>query len=377
MDYRFNPKAVAFLKQVFEQLLTQHLLETSDIKLNSWMDTFTRVLVKDGTRFDLPAGCAGYFQGFGGSCTSTAGICIQFEYDLKSTGIHGLTLTSANIPDCKNAVLTIDEVQKGDLIIRDLGYYILDNFEQIIKKEAYFISKLHTNTVVYIQNKNKEFEVLDFKKIRNEMQHHQQVNKEMTVWLGISKKVPVRLLIELLPDQVINERIRKIKKNSCRKGWNIRDSSLDRQHFNLIITNIEAGILPVTTIMKAYKLRWQIELIFKEWKSTFKININSKMKYERWMCLFYAKLIALLVQWKIMTTVLHYKYGKTQKFISIIKCLRFMRQEASLITSIIKAELEEKIKLLTYIIGRLLERAFEKEKRKKRYNAEEIMLIRN
>jgi hypothetical protein len=44
--------------------------------------TFNRILILDSTKFQLPDALAEYFQGNGGSASS-AGVKIQFCYDLK------------------------------------------------------------------------------------------------------------------------------------------------------------------------------------------------------------------------------------------------------------------------------------------------------
>ena len=44
-----------------------------------------------------------------------------------------------------------------------------------------------------------------------------------------------------------------------------------------------------------YSLRWQIELLFKAWKSVFDLEKVKKMKKERFECHVYGTLIAILV----------------------------------------------------------------------------------
>jgi hypothetical protein len=60
-----------------------------------------------------------------------------------------LHLTSSNKPDVKDALESLDNVKKKDLIIRDLGYYAFKSFINIIKKEAFFISRLGAKTNVF------------------------------------------------------------------------------------------------------------------------------------------------------------------------------------------------------------------------------------
>lgn len=164
IDARFSEKSTLFIKTIFELYLQKSSQTLTTQTELGWMDMFNRVLVKDGTRFDLPEAFKDQLEGFGGKCTSDSAACIQFEYDLKTGKINELKLTSANIPDSKDAQITKENIQKGDLILRDLGYFILDIFEEMLQKEAYFISKLNTQVLVFECIDSKHV-LLDFKKL--------------------------------------------------------------------------------------------------------------------------------------------------------------------------------------------------------------------
>ncbi|MPQ44886.1 ATP-binding cassette domain-containing protein [Clostridium tarantellae] len=63
--------------------------------------------------------------------------------------------------------------------------------------------------------------------------------------------------------------------NSRSTSWN---------ELNAYITNVKDSILKTEEIHLFYSLRWQIELMFKIWKSLFKINKIKKVKIERFKC---------------------------------------------------------------------------------------------
>jgi len=93
---------------------------------------------------------AGHYRGSGGSgSASEAGICIQYEFDLKTGKFLDLTLTEAIRNDQQDAGETVENVCENDLIIRDLGYFSMPVLQQINEQKAFFLSRLPSNVLVY------------------------------------------------------------------------------------------------------------------------------------------------------------------------------------------------------------------------------------
>ena len=49
-----------------------------------------------------------------------------------------------------------------------------------------------------------------------------------------------------------------------------------------------------------YRLRWQMELTFKHWKSLFQIDVLKGTRPERIRCLIYGRLIVILVVQRLL-----------------------------------------------------------------------------
>jgi hypothetical protein len=81
-------------------------------------------------------------------------------------------------------------------------------------------------------------------------------------------------------------------------------------------------VLPDQVISSLYSIRWQIELIFKIWKSVFGIHHTCKMKYQRWLCLLYFKLLIMIVNWNLIMAQRNYLYRWNGKLLSLNKCFK-------------------------------------------------------
>ena len=75
LNQRFNPAAVAFLREVFTSLLTQKLCSNHSLSAHV-ISTFNRIRILDATVFQLPDHFATDYQGSGGG-SNTAGVKIN------------------------------------------------------------------------------------------------------------------------------------------------------------------------------------------------------------------------------------------------------------------------------------------------------------
>ena len=251
---------------------------------------------------------------------------IQFEYDLLNGNIIDLSLNPYTRQDATDSLETIDLTQEGDLILRDLAYMSLKVLQEI---KGLFLCRLKSQLSAYELNEDTgEYILIDFKLIYHELKT-KQINKiEKVVYLG-KEKIKVRLFIYLLPDEEYAKRIRKAtKKNASKtKSKTLSKEYKSRAGLNLFITNSPDSIITLDNAWKIYKLRWQIEQIFKIWKSICKIDKVKKVKEERLECYIFSKLIMIVSGWKIVWQVASWLYEKEHKALSFYKAFKTLIRE--------------------------------------------------
>jgi len=295
LDERFNQYAVCFLKKAVEELLNKHCSAT-----DSFMecDQFKRILIKDSVCFQVDASLAEHFPGCGGS-GSPATVRIQFEYDLVAGTIVDLSLHGFVEQDASNSTMTLDVVNEGDLIIRDLAYMHIAALKGILSRLGDFLCRLQARRQVY-QLRNGKIMELDFPEIVKLMVKHQVDKIEEKVFLDKLMTLEVRLFIYLLPLNVYQERIRKANLNAKKKGRQLSKEFKARARLNLFITSASEDVLDIETAWKVYTLRWQIELGFKVWKSLWKIDKVKKVKKERLECYIWSKLFIIILSLRVL-----------------------------------------------------------------------------
>ncbi|OSX89873.1 hypothetical protein S3E15_02909 [Bacillus mycoides] len=155
LNQRFNPAAVAFLREVFTSLLTQKLCSNHSLSAHV-ISTFNRIRILDATVFQLPDHFVTDYQGSGGS-SNTAGVKIQLEYDLLSGQFLNVQLGPGKNNDKTYGTICLETVEADDLCLLDLGYFDLGDLQTIHDKGAYYISRLKLNTRIYIKNPEPEY----------------------------------------------------------------------------------------------------------------------------------------------------------------------------------------------------------------------------
>ncbi|MBP1914078.1 hypothetical protein J2Z23_001015 [Lederbergia galactosidilyticus] len=73
---------------------------------------------------------------------------------------------------------------------------------------------------------------------------------------------------------------KRINRRSQTKPGKIKQKSRDLSDVSIHVTNLPIKV-PASEIFELYRYRWQIELLFKSWKSDMKVAQYREMKLER------------------------------------------------------------------------------------------------
>jgi hypothetical protein len=220
-------------------------------------------------------------------------------------------------------------LQPGDLVIRDLGYFVLKAFEKIAAVNAFFLSRLRYGINMYDVKTGEKIQLL------------KMLNRGITdtkVLIGADAKFECRIIAIKLPEHIASERRRKAI-NDRDKRLNHSNEYMDLLSWSIFITNIEKEIWNAEMIMKAYRLRWHIEIIFKGWKSHFNIaslvpeppksNRNSEKYLEIYKnridaVIYLMLLFIIMFQLNIYTLFVAKIFNKYRKLISFVKLCSYI-----------------------------------------------------
>jgi IS4 transposase len=280
---------VNFLKIIYEEILKEKLLTLPEIPAKL-LEKFKKVLLQDSSTATLHEELQNEFKGSGGRSSKST---VKFDviYDYKAKNYEYIKLTDQREADQKLANNIINAVTEESLVIRDLGYLNVSGLIQIIAKKAFFLSRMRSDTLVFL-NKEDENSIDIFDYISNYYSDYDVIDLDVFI---TAQKLPVRLVIYRAPPEVVNKRRREAIATAKKQGRTLREKTLRQMNFTTFITNVSREFWKPEIIGTIYRIRWQIELIFKCWKSRMSIHHLQGINADRIRCLLYARLILLLL----------------------------------------------------------------------------------
>ena len=319
---RMTEQAVAYCKEAFQHAMSAKLKPLIDSRL---FKTFKRVLLQDSTTLKLPPSLSTQFPGNSSRGLQKAVARLQCILNLRTLQWLRVDLKAFTDNDQGASGQVVPLLKKGDLLIRDLGYFVLDVFSKIIDCNACFISRLRYGISFYDG-------------AGNEVCWKTVVNKggvtDKLIWIGKKKKVRVRLIMIPLPAKVAAERVRKAKADRD-KRLNHSPDYYQWLGYSVYISNVDKETLSAREIAKAYKVRWQIELIFKSWKSGYQmqelLHEGCTNEHRVKACIYMLLMVICLVVQKVYIQYYHYIKNKYGKCLSLLKLSEWMGRNLRLI----------------------------------------------
>jgi hypothetical protein len=168
---------------------------------------------------------------------------------------------------------------------------------------------------------------------------------DVDICIGSTKKLPVRLVAQKLPEQVAAERRRKAKTNRDRRCKPSK-RSLALLGWQIFITNVDKNIWSVQNVCEVYGLRRRIDIIFKSWKSHFHVADVPRANAMRIKAYIYSALIFVTLFHALISNTVSSKTKRhSNVHISLLRLSKFFKEQLWVIALV----LQEKIPFKNFI----------------------------
>lgn len=326
---RTNGKLVNFLKLVLRALMEKTLGERINAEaFRKVYQKFKRIIIEDSTSIKLNNKLSKVYPGSKNQSSKDHAILkLQCTYELLQSKFLRFEITNFRKNDQGYSEKILEVAKAGDLVLRDLGYFVLTVFKKLTDSGVKYISRLRKDVKAYKrEEEDKPIDLANMLKKRGSL--------DIEVFIGQENRLPVRLVAIPVEKNIAEQRRRKAKTNRD-KRLAPNQKNLFLLGWDIFITDVEKEVLGNSEIALLYGIRWRIEMIFKSWKSSMGIRKlyyeETKIKVEIFI---YCMLIfILLFQVNIYQHYLQKQKIKDSQGISMLKLMQFVVNNIDLIVS--------------------------------------------
>ena len=311
LDKRFTQAGGEFLKTILLHMIEYRVVGES--AQGALFDRFSHVYVEDSSIISLNDELADIWQGVGGSeGAPTSAVKLQVRLEMNHGELEGPYLVDGRTHDNKASREHHHTFRPNALYLRDLGYWHLDTLKKIGETEAYWLSRYKVSTSLLIDGTAQS--------IGQVLLNNPEDRYEAKILLGKTHQLPARLIALRVPKKVADERRRKAKRKYQGQGKTVSQERLALCDWNILVTNIPEEKLSFEEAIVLIRIRWQIELLFKLWKSHGQIDKSNSCNPWRQLCECYAKLIGMvLTHWLLVVSVWGFSDRSLTKAAQVIR----------------------------------------------------------
>lgn len=260
IENRMNPETSAMTRMVLEEKLAESINQTKHKGNTEILAKFGCIKIEDSTTLNLPDELSKEFPGNVSRGKKKSQAKIHALYNFTRNNFSFLDIHSFTENDQSLSSKALPHMKKGDLLLRDMGFLVLDALEELLSKGVYVISRKNAQIKVY------DVQTVQEINLAKELRKKSYFDKE--VFAGKKKMIKMRMVIMPIPPEQAALRRRKAKHDRD-KRLNHSKEYYELLGYAIFITNIPQSICSAKEIQELYGLRWQIEIIFKSWKSCF------------------------------------------------------------------------------------------------------------
>jgi hypothetical protein len=314
LEQRFGPRAADCLQRVLQEAV-RRVIAAEPVAIDVLQRFPGGVCLLDSTTITLPDALAAYWPGCGGTNPSDgqATLKVFARWNLLDGQLQGPFLHAGRVAD-KRCDAALQPLVPGTLRLADLGFFSLDRFQELSAQGVYWLTRVQPGTVVY-DPEGTASSLADFLN----RQPGQVV--DVSVALGVHHRLSSRLIAVRVPPAVAERRRQRLRKGQTRKGRRYQGTDpWVLTEWTVYATNVPVELLSVVEALVLGRCRWQIELLWKLWKSEGRIDESRSAKPWRILTEVYAKLLGMVVQhWVLLTSCWSFADRSLRKASRIIR----------------------------------------------------------
>lgn len=170
------------------------------------------------------------------------------------------------------------------MVARDLGYFCLDRLAEQAAAGQFWVTRRKVHTVIHPANAPATISAALLAQAAGP-------TVDLPVALGATRRVAGRLVAVRVPAAVADQQRRQAREEARKHGTTVSQARLALADWFVVATNVPAALGTTADVRVLARVRWQIALVFRRWKSVGQVDTWSSHQPWRILCEVYAKLI--------------------------------------------------------------------------------------
>jgi putative transposase len=284
--YRFTPELVAFLRECVARGL-EYLAQEPSRTLSERLSPFKDVLIQDSTIVRLHDKLAKIWPATR-SRKVAAGVKVSVLTSAIASGPKSLALFAENTNELKT--LKIGPWIKDRILLIDLGFYKYQMFTRIKENGGYFVSRLKSNANPLIIEANRSYRG---RSIDVQGKHLKDILEDLK-----------RQVLDADVEVAFNRRAYRGKEKKDNERFRlVAVYNEDEDKYHLYITNLPHDLLEPQEVARLYGARWEIEILFKELKSKYALDVVPTTNPQVIEAFIWIAILTLLISRRIYTII--------------------------------------------------------------------------
>lgn len=190
--------------------------------------------------------------------------------------------------------LTQFPVERGEHILADRGYSTAKGLRYVASKGAYVTVRVNTASLPLYTHHGKSFALLQ---AVSSLRRAGIAKSWPVLVIEAGARLPGRLCVIRKSEQAIHCAQARVHRTAARQGRQVKPSTLEYAKYVILFTTFPESDFTVQEVLQWYRIRWQVELVFKRFKSLAQLGHLPKYDNESAKAWLYGKLlVALLVE---------------------------------------------------------------------------------
>lgn len=223
------------------------------------------------------------------SCNGSRVADFRFHYmmDLFTMNTTEMYFTKAS----EGETLTrYTQIKENDIIIADRGYCSITEIRHVIEHKGDYVIRMRSNSFNLYRKDGTKFDLTE--ELKKDYTPGRKIDINLFIKNG-KEMIPIRVCAIAKSDEDVRKSERHMKKsNHSRRP--LSELQTVWSHFVVAVTSLNDKFSTIQ-ILELYRMRWQIELVFKRFKSIFGGREFTARKEKSVKAWFYGKLLIAII----------------------------------------------------------------------------------